>query len=290
MSKSALDQIPSKLSAEWQDWLASNIVAGCTSADMEKVMIDNAFDPAFARSAIVVVRSMTERVQQQSPSVLNGYKAEPLRLPKGVILDASGHPVKVGFLMENPNIALLDGLLTDEECEALIQASAGKLERSLVVDRQSGGQLPSNVRSSEGAHFQRGETDLVKAIEARIAALTGLRIEQGEPIQILHYGLQGEYLPHHDYFDPMDPGTPVILKTGGQRIATLVMYLNTPEEGGATHFPELDLEVKARKGSAVYFEYMNKAGQIDSRSLHAGMPVVKGEKWIATKWLRESNY
>jgi prolyl 4-hydroxylase len=109
-------------------------------------------------------------------------------------------------------------------------------------------------------------------------------------LQILHYGLRGEYLPHHDYFDPVDPGTPVILKTGGQRVATLVMYLNTPEEGGATHFPELDLEVKARKGSAVYFEYMNKVGQIDSRSLHAGMPVLAGEKWIATKWLRQSNY
>jgi prolyl 4-hydroxylase len=117
-----------------------------------------------------------------------------------------------------------------------------------------------------------------------------LRVEQGEPLQILHYGLKGEYLPHHDYFDPNDPGSPVILKTGGQRIATLVMYLNTPEEGGATHFPELDLDVKARKGSAVYFEYMNKNGQLDSRSLHAGMPVLKGEKWVATKWLRESNY
>jgi prolyl 4-hydroxylase len=290
MSKTASNQVPTRLSAEWQDWLASNIVAGCTNADMEKIMVDNAFDPVFARSAIVVVRSMTERVQQQSPSVLNGYVAEPLRLPKGVVLDAAGHAVEVGFSMENPNIALLEGLLTDSECDALVGASAGKLERSLVVDRQSGGQLPSEVRSSEGAHFQRGENDLIRAIEARISALTGLRLEQGEPLQILHYGLKGEYLPHHDYFDPMDPGTAVILKTGGQRIATLVIYLNTPEEGGGTHFPELDLEVKARKGSAVYFEYMNKSGQIDSRSLHAGLPVLKGEKWIATKWLRESNY
>ncbi len=290
MSKIALDQIPSKISAEWQDWLASNIVAGCINVDMEKVMVDNGFDPAFARSAIVVVRSMTERVQQQSPNVLGGYQAEPLRLPKGVVLDAAGHQVEVAFSMVNPNIALLHGILSEQECDALIEASVGKLERSLVVDRQSGGQLPSNVRSSEGAHFQRGETDLIRSIEARIAALTGLRVEQGEPLQILHYGLSGEYLPHHDYFDPVDPGTPVILKTGGQRVATLVMYLNTPEEGGATHFPELDLEVKARKGSAVYFEYMNKVGQIDSRSLHAGMPVLAGEKWIATKWLRQSNY
>jgi prolyl 4-hydroxylase len=290
MSKTLRDQIPSKLSSEWQDWLASNIVAGCTNADMEKVMVENSFDPVFARSAIVVVRSMTERVQQQSPSLLNGYLAEPIRLPKGVVLEAAGHKVEVGFSMENPNIALLDGILTDSECDALIKASVGKLERSLVVDRQTGGQLPSEVRSSEGAHFQRGENDLIRSIEARISALTGLRVEQGEPLQILHYGLQGEYLPHHDYFDPMDPGTPVILKTGGQRIATMVIYLNTPEQGGATRFPELDLEVKARKGSAVYFEYMNEAGQIDSRSLHAGLPVLTGEKWIATKWLRQSNY
>jgi prolyl 4-hydroxylase len=169
MTKTVMNQIPTKLSAEWQDWLASNIIAGCTNVDMEKVMVENAFDPVFARSALVVVRSMTERVQQQSPSALNGYQCEPIRLGKGAILDAAGHSVEVAFSMDNPNIALLEGLLSESECDALIEASAGKLERSLVVDRQSGGQLPSNVRSSEGAFFHRGETALVRTIEARIA-------------------------------------------------------------------------------------------------------------------------
>lgn len=290
MTKTAIDQIPSSLTAQWQDWLASNIVAGCTNADLENVMTGNGFSVSFARSAIVVVRSMTERVQKESPDALNGYRPDPMRIVRGNRVQAADRMVNICLSMENPNVAVLDGLLSDEECDQLIAASVGKLERSQVVDRASGGHQVSNVRSSEGTYFKRGETPLIKTIEARLAALTGFRVEQGEPLQILHYGIDGEYLPHHDYFDPVDPGTPTILKQGGQRMATFVLYLNTPEEGGGTTFPELDLEVRARKGSAVYFEYMNRAGELDSRSLHAGAPVVRGEKWIATKWIRQSNY
>jgi len=73
---------------------------------------------------------------------------------------------------------------------------------------------------------------------------------------------------------------------GGQRIASVVMYLNTPEEGGGTGFPHIGLTVTAMRGSAVYFAY--ETG--DQASLHAGLPVIKGEKWIATKWLRERPY
>ena len=282
--------IPAKLAAEWQDWLASNVVAGCTNADMEKVMVENGFSAGFARSSIVVVRSMTERVQEQSPSALNLYQAEPFRLPQGALVPVNGHVVEVGFALHSPNVALLNGILSEAECDELVSLSRDRLEPSLVVDRESGGHLVSNVRSSEGSHFQRGENALIQTIEARIAALTGLAVEQGEPLQILRYGLNGEYLPHHDYFDPKDPGTSVVTKNGGQRLATMVIYLNTPEEGGSTAFPELGLEVRARKGNAVYFEYRNKEGQLDSRSLHAGLPVTKGEKWIATKWIRQSNY
>ena len=285
-----MPHIPAKLTSEWQDWLASNVVAGCTNADMEKVMVDNGFSAGFARASIVVVRSMTERVQEQAPAALNLYQAEPLRLAQGALHEINGHVVEVGFALHSPNVALLHGVLSENECDELIRLSRDRLEPSLVVDRQSGGHQASSVRSSEGSHFAKGENDLVKTIEARIAKLTGLPVEQGEPLQILHYGVTGEYLPHHDYFDPKDPGTAVVTKAGGQRLATMVIYLNTPEEGGATAFPEIGLEVRARKGNAVYFEYRNKQGQLDSRSLHAGLPVSKGEKWIATKWIRQSNY
>jgi prolyl 4-hydroxylase len=82
------------------------------------------------------------------------------------------------------------------------------------------------------------------------------------------------------------PSYEPVTKIGGQRIASVVMYLNTPEEGGGTAFPEVGVTVTARRGSAAYFAY--EAG--DRKSLHAGLPVIRGEKWIATKWLRQRPY
>jgi prolyl 4-hydroxylase len=77
---------------------------------------------------------------------------------------------------------------------------------------------------------------------------------------------------------------------GGQRVATLVIYLNEVAGGGDTVFPRIGLAIKPRSGCGVYFEYCNAAGELDERCLHAGAPVSNGEKWIATKWLRQRPY
>jgi putative prolyl 4-hydroxylase alpha subunit len=82
----------------------------------------------------------------------------------------------------------------------------------------------------------------------------------------------------------------VLTRVGGQRIGTVVMYLNDVPEGGETAFPDIGFSAKPIKGSAVYFEYQNADGQLDYRCLHAGMPVIRGDKWIMTKWLRERPY
>ena len=109
-------------------------------------------------------------------------------------------------------------------------------------------------------------------------------------MQILHYGPGGEYKAHQDFFEPKDPGSAVLTRVGGQRIGTVVMYLNDVPEGGETAFPDIGFSAKPIKGSAVYFEYQNAEGQLDYRCLHAGMPVIRGDKWIMTKWLRERPY
>jgi prolyl 4-hydroxylase len=110
----------------------------------------------------------------------------------------------------------------------------------------------------------------------------------GEPLQILHYGVGAEYQPHYDYFSPEDPGTAALLQHGGQRVATLITYLNTPDAGGATVFPDIGLEVAPLRGHAVFFSYDRP--QPASRTLHGGTPVTAGEKWIATRWMREGVY
>lgn len=288
---SALTEIPMPpgLSPEWQDWLAGNVARGCADTDLLAAMREQGFDAQYARVAIAVVRSMTERVQRSNPAVLDPYVADPLRLPAANRPPAADREVDIAFSVQDPNIALIDGILSDAECDELIELSTGKLQRSEVVE-PDGRLAISGVRTSRGTYFALGENSIVARLEARIAALVNKPLEHGEPLQILNYGIGGEYLPHHDWFDPNQPGTAAHLQNGGQRMATMVVYLNTVQAGGDTLFPELGLSVRARRGSAVYFEYYNQAGQIDPRLLHAGRPVEAGEKWIATKWLRCGPY
>jgi len=283
--------VPSLLHPDWQDWLTAALVRGAPDGPLVDAMVGAGFDPDYAGTAISVVRSMTIRVQQQSPQLLREYTADPIRLAgEGSAVRAADREVRLSMVLSNPNVALIDNLLSEQECDKLVQLSRGRLRRSEVVDPSSGRLEISGVRLSEGTHFGYGENAIVARIEARVAALTGLPVANGEPLQLLHYPPGGEYVPHHDYFDPAFPGSTELLRQGGQRVATMVMYLLEPQAGGDTYFPELELSVRPRKGSAVYFEYCNQHGELDGRCLHAGMPVIRGDKWIATKWLRRSAY
>lgn len=205
-------------------------------------------------------------------------------------LDTEDRPVEMLFALAEPRIVLFGNLLADDECDAIVQMSRGKLERSSVVNTETGAYDVHPHRTSLGTYFARGENELVARIERRIADLVQCPIERGEPLQILHYQPGGEYKPHHDYFDPAHPGSEQVLAQGGQRIATLIMYLNDVEAGGSTVFPQVGLDVLPRKGHAVYFAYCAENGTLDPRSLHGGSPVSAGEKWIATKWFRQRNY
>ncbi len=203
-------------------------------------------------------------------------------------LDGGDRQVHVLQVVRDPHVVVFGNLLSDEECDALIELARPRLARSLTVATRTGGEELNADRTSNGMFFQRGETALVARIEARIARLVNWPLENGEGLQILQYRPGAEYKPHYDYFDPAEPGTPTILKRGGQRVGTLVMYLSEPEKGGGTTFPDIHLEVAPKRGNAVFFSYDRP--HPSTRTLHGGAPVIAGEKWIATKWLRERRF
>jgi prolyl 4-hydroxylase len=196
--------------------------------------------------------------------------------------------VQVLMHLRDPRVVVLGGFLSHDECDALVALARPRLARSETVDNDTGGSEVNEARTSQGMFFTRGEGELIARIEARIAALLDWPIENGEGVQVLHYRPGAEYKPHYDYFDPAQPGTPTILKRGGQRVGTLVMYLNTPEKGGGTTFPDVQLEVAPIKGNAVFFSY--ERAHPATRTLHGGAPVRAGEKWVATKWLRQGRF
>jgi prolyl 4-hydroxylase len=134
--------------------------------------------------------------------------------------------------------------------------------------------------------FRPAETPLIALLDRRVAELMNCPPENGEGLQVLRYGAGGHTAPHFDFLIPSNPTNEASLKRSGQRLSTLMIYLSDVTRGGETVFPEVRLSVTPRKGNAVYFEYANSRQQLDARSLHAGAPVIEGEKWAVTKWMR----
>lgn len=206
----------------------------------------------------------------------------------GATLDGGDKWVEVVQRHDTPEVVVFANLLSASECDALIQAAKPRLSRSLTVDTHTGNEGLHPARTSQGMFFERSENDVVSRVEKRIAKLLHWPVKHGEGLQVLRYRKGAQYLPHYDYFDPREAGTPALLARGGQRVATLIMYLAEPEAGGATVFPDLGWQVLPKRGQAVFFSYPEplSAGQ----SLHGGEPVTHGEKWIATKWLRQHEF
>src|SRR5690606_35853865 len=211
------------------------------------------------------------------------------RLPEGAVrVMVLDREMTVVMNLRHPQVVVLADFLSQEECVEMIQLADPRLARSQTVDTATGDSEVNVARTSEGMFFSRGENDLCRRIEARIEALLNWPVDHGEGLQVLRYAPGAEYKPHYDYFDPHKPGSAPILKRGGQRVGTLIMYLNTPERGGATVFPDAGLDVSAVAGHAVFFSY--PLAHPASKTLHGGGEVMAGEKWVATRWLRESRF
>lgn len=188
---------------------------------------------------------------------------------------------------EEPTIHTVEGFLSAAECDALIRLASPSLKPSTVVT-DAGGTAAHAHRTSTGMYFQRGQLPIIDRLENRIADTWGHPVVNGEGFQVLRYAEGAEYRPHYDYFDPALPGSAIHTAKGGNRVATVLFYLNDVEEGGETVFPDLGLEVQPVKGMALYFAYPSPVA--DSLTLHGGAPVTRGEKYVVTKWLRERAY
>jgi prolyl 4-hydroxylase len=291
-----------QLKPELQAWFR-NMIAQAFSRDAaleallaagyEKRFADQAVEAAYAgvpkpAPAPVAAVQPEAPVEPKTADAPQRLTAQLVEMPNTI--ETPDREIQMLFALEAPRVILFGNLLSDEECEALVELSRGKLQRSSVVNAETGHYDIHPHRTSSGTHFARGENELVSRIEQRIAELVQCPVERGEPIQVLHYQPGGEYRPHYDYFDPANKGNEAVLAHGGQRIATLIMYLNDVEAGGSTVFPEIGLDVLPRRGHAVYFAYCAEDGRLDARTLHGGSPVTAGAKWIATKWFRQRDY
>jgi len=185
-----------------------------------------------------------------------------------------------------PRVYTIDNFLSKKECDHLINlGKQNDMQRAFVSGDKKG--VISKGRTNDLCWVKHGADTTTKHIADNIAGLLGLPICYAESFQVIRYGVNAEYRPHFDAFKPDTPSGERNMKRGGQRLITVLGYLNTVKKGGATEFPKLKISVPAERGKLLVFHNC-KPGTLTrhEHSLHAGCPVEAGEKWAFNLWFR----
>ncbi|XRB16001.1 prolyl 4-hydroxylase [Pseudoscourfieldia marina] len=200
--------------------------------------------------------------------------------------------------------------MTPEECDHLIKIAEPSMQRSSVIDSVTGKVKLDPIRTSYQTFLRRGSDETVTLIEERLARFAMIPAYHGEDMQILRYQNGQKYDAHHDVAELNTNSGKELAAEGGMRAATALLYLSDVEEGGETVFPLTEwpkgdprkhaekwskcgaqgVAVKPRKGDMLLFWSLDFEAKIDTYSMHAGCPVLKGTKWTATKWIHQKPF
>ena len=256
---------------------------------------------------VIIALVRLEHSQLGAPSNLMALPNAPLKWawlrwktgPDRLAVLARGQLVNVRRLRPEPRMAHLEGFLSADECAHIIKLglNGGELHPSRVVkhDRKEGeaGGVITAARTSENCRVSAQQDIVVRRVVQRAAYLAGLTPDHAEAVQVVHYTETQQYRPHYDFFDPCDSRYADRCGVQGNRLISVFAYLSGCEGGGKTAFPRLvdtsgkRMAFEPKVGCAVWWYNIDRNGQLDDNTLHAGEPVAKGEKWGLNVWLRE---
>ncbi|XP_034557848.1 prolyl 4-hydroxylase subunit alpha-3 isoform X1 [Notolabrus celidotus] len=194
-------------------------------------------------------------------------------------------PVRREVLSLQPYVVLYHDFITDKEAEDIKGLAQTGLRRSVVASGEK--QATAEYRISKSAWLKGSEQSTVGKLDQRISMLTGLNAKHpyGEYLQVVNYGIGGHYEPHFDH--ATSPSSPVYKLKTGNRLATFMIYLSSVEAGGSTAFIYANFSVPVVERAAVFWLNLHRNGEGDEDTLHAGCPVLIGDKWVANKWIHE---
>ncbi|KAI4315041.1 hypothetical protein L6164_027889 [Bauhinia variegata] len=221
-------------------------------------------------------------------------------LTSGESGDNSITSIPFQVLSWKPRALYFPNFASAEQCETIIDISKEGLKPSSLALRKGETEENTNgIRTSSGMFISAAEdkTGTLDVIEEKIARATKVPRNHGEAFNILRYEIGQKYASHYDAFNPAEYGP-----QKSQRMASFLLYLSDVPEGGETVFPFenglnmdgsysyedcIGLRVRPRRGDGLLFYSLFPNGTIDPTSLHGSCPVIKGQKWVATKWIRD---
>lgn len=180
----------------------------------------------------------------------------------------------------------IQGLLSHQECDRLIAVAGESGLLASKVYEPADSKVRQNHRQSEQVWVKAEKEPTLMKLSRLASELTGKDRDHQEDVQIVRYREGGFYNPHYDACEGDERHCRSFTKRGGQRYATLLIYLSDDFTGGGTHFPRLNYTAVPKKGDAIFFYSTDEEGGLYPDSQHGGQPVTKGTKWIANVWVR----
>ncbi|XP_026992352.2 prolyl 4-hydroxylase subunit alpha-3 isoform X2 [Tachysurus fulvidraco] len=198
------------------------------------------------------------------------------------LLSKSSAVSSLGSGLKRPSTTYLR---TRDTYETLCQSQGSQLRRSVVASAMN--QSTADYRISKSAWLKGSEHPTVSKVDRRISLLTGLNVQYpyAEHLQVVNYGIGGHYEPHFDHATLKSSS--LYRLNSGNRMATFMIYLSSVEAGGYTAFIYANFSIPVIKNSAVFWWNLHRNGQGNGDTLHAGCPVLAGDKWVANKWVHE---
>ncbi|XP_042427862.1 probable prolyl 4-hydroxylase 9 [Zingiber officinale] len=245
--------------------------------------------------------SQLDNVRRSKLLELDDDGAKWPTMPSGETGELTTSAIPFQVLSWRPRALYFPSFATEEQCQTIIKKAKSRLRPSTLALRK--GETEENtqgIRTSSGTFLSASEdsSGVLHQIEEKIARATMIPREHGESFNVLRYEIGQKYACHYDAFNPAEYGP-----QKSQRVASFLLYLSDVDEGGETMFPYenglnmdigydyekcIGLKVKPRRGDGLLFYSLFLNGTIDSTSLHGSCPVIKGEKWVATKWIRDN--
>lgn len=213
-----------------------------------------------------------------------------------IVRDGSEQPASRApawtWLSHHPRLAVCRDFASREECAHLINKVAAAMKPATAYRRGNSANEDAELESfnGQGHPVAALHTDSVtRLLERRVAMMTDWPMEKLEPCSIIRYRPGEEYKPHVDFFSDgqIEANRRIRRDFGGQRMATFLLYLKAPDAGGETSYLEPGVNVTGEDGMGVIHYNVTSSGMQDPASLHAGRPIIRGEKWLWRSTLRQ---
>jgi len=199
-------------------------------------------------------------------------------------------PYKSKSVLEDPRVRIAEDVLSGWECDYVIARAQPLLQPAATSESIEAGREESDYRTNSGAKFWTQQQDLIiSMVDRKMALAAETPVDFAEDLVVLNYKEDERYYPHCDSFLPELSEQAAEIERKGQRIRTCLVYLNDEFEGGETHFLHPEKKIRCKAGTSLIFENVTEEGDVDEHSVHEGLPVSSGQKWLASKWIRDKS-